>query len=146
VILGVNADENADEVKTFAARHAIDWPTVLDADAILQKRWMVASLPTYYVLDAGQVVRYRGTDFTRAANVVETILGKDSVASMVNLTLQSLDKNNDRRIDKGELPADKQAVMDAADLNKDGFLSVEELTAFIRASMTTTTVDPNAPR
>jgi thiol-disulfide isomerase/thioredoxin len=146
VIFGVNADENTDNIKTFTETHAIDWPTVLDADGTLQVRWMVASLPTYYVLDADHVVRYRGTDLARAANIVETLLGKDSVANMVQLTLQALDTNNDQRIDKGELPADKQNVMDAADLNKDGFLSVDELTAFVKANMTTTTVNPNAPQ
>ena len=136
VILDVNADQDSRDVKEFVDDRSISWPTILDRDGKLQKRWMALSLPTYFVLDQDHVVRYRGSQLTQAANVAEAILGKDGVSALVRATLQAFDKNDDQRIEKDELPADKQAIMDTVDLNKDGFLTVEELTTFTTENMT----------
>jgi thiol-disulfide isomerase/thioredoxin len=144
-ILGVSADQDRGVVTKFIADQSVDWPTILDEESKLQKRWMALSLPTYYVLDEGHVVRYRGSNLDHAVRTVDEILGNDAVANLVRLTLGAFDKNNDRRIEKGELPADKQALFDAADLDKDGFWSVDELTLFLKANTKTTRVDPHAP-
>jgi len=97
------------------------------------------------VLDQHHVVRYRGTNLSRAVHLIETILGNDEVASLVRLTLEAFDKNNDQRIEKGELPADKQAILDSADRNKDGFLTADALSTYIKTNVKTTTASPSAP-
>jgi thiol-disulfide isomerase/thioredoxin len=144
VILGVNVDQEAEAVRKLIDEQSVDWLTIWDADAKLQKQWLALSLPTYYVLDQDRVVRYRGSSLNLAANAVEAIVASGPVAAMVRATFDALDKNGDRCIGRDELPPDKQHVMDTADLNKDGFLSVDELTVFTKASMTTTSVEPNA--
>ena len=105
---------------------------------------MALSLPSYFVLDQNHVIRYRGSKLSQAANVTEALLSKDEVAALVRVTLQAFDKNNDQRIAKHELPAEKRAILITADLNKDGFLSVQELTTFTRANMTSKSVPPAA--
>lgn len=140
-LLGVSADEDQKALKKFIADQSIDWPTMVDGDGKLQKRWMSLSLPTYFVLDEAHVVRYRGTNLAQAAQVIEAILGKDEVAQLVRLTLEALDKNGDQKIEQSELPADKQGIFATTDLDKDGFWSVDELTKFTKTNMTASGVD-----
>lgn len=143
-LIGVSADEDPLALKKFMAEQSIDWPTLEDGSGKLQKRWMSLSLPTYYVLDQAHVVRYRGTNLGQAVQVIEGILGKDEVASLVRLTLQTLDKNGDQKIEKAEFPADKQGIFAASDLDKDGFWSVDELTKFTKANMSKSQADASS--
>jgi thiol-disulfide isomerase/thioredoxin len=97
-VLGVNADQDREVVTKFVEDQSINWPTILDEDGKLQKRWMALSLPTYFVLDQDHVVRYRGSNLDQAVHVVKAILGSEVVANLVRLTLEGFDKNNDQRI------------------------------------------------
>ena len=148
-LVGVNiGDEEKTHLRDFMMQHEIDWPVIFDSGGRLSVRWQAHSLPVYYVLDHKHVVRYRGGDFHQASTVAKSLLGSDdsaAIANLVSMTLKALDKNNDGRIEKAELPDDKKTVLEAADLNKDGSLSADELTTFVKANMTTTKTDPNQP-
>jgi len=77
----------------------IELPTILYAGDKLQKRWMALSLTTYCDLDQNYAVCYRGTTFSQAANAAESLLGNDTVVTLVRLTLQAFGRNNDQRFE-----------------------------------------------
>ena len=141
-ILGVCVDDDLEAPKKSVEDQSIRSPTIIDADGELQRRWMALTLPTYYVLDRDHVVRYRGSNLGQAIRSVEAMFDKDEVADLLRLTIETFDKNRDRRLEKSELPADKEQVVDAADSDRDRFLSIPELMSYLKANMTTTTTVP----
>jgi peroxiredoxin len=56
VILGVNVQEDADRVDTFAAELGISYPIVLDPDAEVARLYRVIGFPTTYFIDAQGVI------------------------------------------------------------------------------------------
>jgi len=146
-LVGVSLDEDTGRLRQFTAEREIRWPVIADADNSLAMRWQALSLPTYYVLDREHVIRYRGTSLHDAASVARSlVIGSDqpsATGKAISATalFSSLDKNRDGRIEKAELPDDK--FFEAVDLNKDGTLSVDELTAFVQKISKTTKADTN---
>ncbi|MGH8678285.1 MAG: TlpA family protein disulfide reductase [Burkholderiales bacterium] len=58
VLLTVNFGEGEDRVKPFAEKIGIRAPVLLDPDMNVTKVWVERGLPTTYVIDAGQKIRY----------------------------------------------------------------------------------------
>ena len=147
-LIGVTGDTEKPRVRDFLKDHKIDWPTILDPDNRLLSRWQARSLPLYYVLDEHHVVRYRGSNFQRAATVARSLLGPgDSavVAELVAATLKALDANGNGSIEKSEFPANQGAIFKTADLNQDGSLSKEEVITFTKANLKSTKTEPPPP-
>src|SRR4030095_9812371 len=75
VMLGVSSDGDEDKWKTFTAKEKMVWPQYLDRDHAVQRAFAVRAFPTYIVIDAEGIVRYRdvGTSFEREANLTSAI-------------------------------------------------------------------------
>jgi thiol-disulfide isomerase/thioredoxin len=59
VLLGVNADETLEALKSAEQKHRLNWRSWWDRDNAIQRRWGVEGLPTLFVIDHKGVVRYR---------------------------------------------------------------------------------------
>ncbi|MEL7059216.1 MAG: TlpA disulfide reductase family protein [Acidobacteriota bacterium] len=66
-ILGVNIGESEDIVRGDLERHPVAWPTVLDRDQTLMRRYRASGLPTVLVVDVTGRVRFVRTGVTDAA-------------------------------------------------------------------------------
>lgn len=148
-LIGVSADTNEGQLADFVKQHAINWPIVVDTEHKLLGKWQALSLPTYYVLDREHVVKYRGGDGSQAARVVRDLLGGNGL--QVNLQqmhaqmLESLDKNGNRRLELEELPDGARDAWKAADVDRDGSISVVEWEKFSEGKITSEKVEPNIP-
>jgi thiol-disulfide isomerase/thioredoxin len=63
VLLGVNSDENRDELKKVLAKRGVTWRYWFDGGVRggpIASAWNIQSWPTIYVLDAKGVIRHRG--------------------------------------------------------------------------------------
>jgi Ca2+-binding EF-hand superfamily protein len=69
---------------------------------------------------------------------------RDQDSAEIVTMLMTFDKNKDGKLTKEELPDSFKALMDRADVNKDGFLDKTELTAFV-ARQPRPTPGGNAP-
>ena len=61
VLLGVNSDDNRDEVKKISAKNELTWRSWWDGgstDGPIQTAYNVSHWPTIYVLDHKGVIRY----------------------------------------------------------------------------------------
>lgn len=58
VILGINVDENDDDIKFFLSEYKIDYPLLDDRKHDLVKRLDVQMMPTSFLLDGEGIVRY----------------------------------------------------------------------------------------
>lgn len=137
-IVWVGVDRDRRDLDRIVQKHQIEWHVIADSDETLQKQWQVLSLPSYFVLDQEHVIRYRGGSLSRAAGAIDSLFANDAgaVARLLGIALQTFDKNNDERIERDELPAEKQAIIDLADNNDDGVLSIHELKAYLTKSLT----------
>lgn len=149
-IIGVSGDTEKARLSKFINDHDVQWPNIFDRSGVVQKRWQALSLPSYYVLDEHAVVRYRGGDKNAAIAVVKSLLG---VAPNGNLPFaeiaksisETLDVNKDQRIEPSEMPDEMKAELVRADLDKDGSLSLTEITDVLKNATTTEAVPANAP-
>lgn len=57
VIIGVNLQENADQVRAFADEFGAEFPLVIDADGTVAESYRLLGLPSTYFVDAGGVLR-----------------------------------------------------------------------------------------
>lgn len=58
LILGINVDENDDDIKYFLEEYKIDYPLLDDRKHNLVKRLGVEVMPTSYLIDSKGIVRY----------------------------------------------------------------------------------------
>ena len=58
-LVTVNFGEKADRIKPFLKKIEVDVPVLLDPDMGTSKAWVKAGLPTTYIIDADQKIRYQ---------------------------------------------------------------------------------------
>jgi peroxiredoxin len=62
-LLGVSVDDDVKELVALAEKGEITWPIWWDgenAEGPLAARWVIRSMPTFYVLDTKGIIRYKG--------------------------------------------------------------------------------------
>lgn len=75
MMIGISSDGDANKWRDFTAREKMVWPQYLDAERKVQRAFGVRGFPTYIVLDAEGVIRYRATgmSFDKEAALEEAI-------------------------------------------------------------------------
>ena len=58
-LLTVNFGEKTDRIRPFLKKIEVDVPVLLDPDMGTSKAWVKAGLPTTYIIDANQNIRYQ---------------------------------------------------------------------------------------
>jgi hypothetical protein len=77
VLLGVNSDQNRDELKKVMEKEQITWRSWYDGGSTggpIATKWNVHGWPTIYVLDAKGVIRYRDVREKQLDEAVDTLL------------------------------------------------------------------------
>jgi thiol-disulfide isomerase/thioredoxin len=60
VLLGVSADYDQDELKTYMSQKSISWTNVFDgAGGPIARAWRIEGFPTIFVIDAKGVIRFK---------------------------------------------------------------------------------------
>lgn len=81
VIIGVNQDETAAEMKEFLEKNAVSFPLVRDVDHAIAQDSGIAGMPTSVLVDRAGVIRHIQTGFGRGSEEklrlqVEALLGE----------------------------------------------------------------------
>jgi thiol-disulfide isomerase/thioredoxin len=77
VLLGINSDENKDELKAVLAKRGVTWRYWWDGGSRsgpIASSWNIQGWPTIYVLDARGVIRHKGHE--ELAEKLEQIVGE----------------------------------------------------------------------
>lgn len=62
-IVGVSSDDDQQAWRAFIAAHHMDWPEYIDLSDAVQQAFEVDSFPTYIVIDAQGMIRFRQSGF-----------------------------------------------------------------------------------
>jgi peroxiredoxin len=76
-LLGVNSDQNKDELKKVMEKEGITWRSWFDGGSTggpIATKWNVHGWPTIYVIDAKGVIRYRDVREKELDEAVDTLL------------------------------------------------------------------------
>jgi peroxiredoxin len=68
-IISIDLKEGADQVKAFFQKHSLSFPSLLDPDGVVFRDYLVAGMPTTYLIDRDGTLLARGVggrDWTRA--------------------------------------------------------------------------------
>jgi peroxiredoxin len=68
-IISIDLKESADQVKTFFQKHALSFPALLDQNGMVFRDYLVAGMPTTYLIDRDGTLLARGVggrDWMRA--------------------------------------------------------------------------------
>jgi hypothetical protein len=79
VFLGINSDEDRDELKKTLEKENITWRSWWDEgspDGPIQKKWNVTERPAIYVLDARGVIRFKDVKGDELDKAVDTLLAE----------------------------------------------------------------------
>ena len=79
VLLGVNSDENRDEVKKAIEKHQLTWRSWWDGgstDGPIQTAYNVSQWPTIYVLDVQGVIRYLDVQGKELDDAIDKLLAE----------------------------------------------------------------------
>jgi hypothetical protein len=79
VLLGVNSDQDCDELKEVMKTEGITWRSWWDGGGTqgpIATQWNVQGWPTIYVLDHAGVIRYKGVRGDAMDEAVDTLLEK----------------------------------------------------------------------
>lgn len=81
VILAINVSEPENRIRKFAERITSDFVFLMDHDALIFRTWQVQVLPTSYVLDADNRIRYEAVgaiewDAEEVVTLIEDLLFK----------------------------------------------------------------------
>jgi thiol-disulfide isomerase/thioredoxin len=69
VIISIDLKEGADQVKAFFQKHGLSFPSLLDPNGTVFRDYLVAGMPTTYLIDRNGTLLARGVggrDWTRA--------------------------------------------------------------------------------
>jgi len=76
-LIGVNSDDDRNELKSVIAAEKITWRSFWDGDdGPIAKAWNIQGWPTIYVLDHKGVIRYKGVRGEAMDKAVDTLLGE----------------------------------------------------------------------
>jgi len=68
VILGVSADNEQDELRSYVSEKKIPWPNIFDGPrGPLAGAWRIEGFPTVFVVDAKGVIRYKQVGYDPAS-------------------------------------------------------------------------------
>jgi peroxiredoxin len=83
VMIGISSDGDEDKWRAFTAKEKMVWPQYLDRDRRVQRAFKVSAFPTYIVLDAEGVIRYRslGASFEKETALSDAINKQVKLAS-----------------------------------------------------------------
>jgi peroxiredoxin/Tfp pilus assembly protein PilF len=89
VMIGVSSDGDAEKWRAFTAKEKMAWHQYLDSDRSVQRAFGVRAFPTYIVLDAEGVIRFRlmGMGFEKEAALA------DAISKQVKLLAKSSPSN-----------------------------------------------------
>lgn len=74
-ILGVSVSNSADELRDFLKRTPLPWPNIAENQpSPLAGDWRIRFFPTFYVIDAEGVVRYREIDADEIEPAINDLL------------------------------------------------------------------------
>jgi hypothetical protein len=76
VLLGINSDQDRDELKKILEKERITWRSWYDGstDGPIATKWNIHGWPTVYVLDADGVIRYRDVREKKLDEAVDALL------------------------------------------------------------------------
>jgi hypothetical protein len=79
-LIGVNSDENLEELKPRLEQERITWRSFWNGEGgtsgNIAERWNVQSWPTLYVIDAKGVIRYKNVDGEALDAAIKTLLAE----------------------------------------------------------------------
>ena len=77
-LIGVNSDDNLEEIRTIVKKEKINWRSFQDepegATSSISQEWAVRGWPTLVVLDAGMKIVYRGHNGDEAIGKVKELV------------------------------------------------------------------------
>jgi hypothetical protein len=75
-LIGVNSDEDRDDLRKVVAKEQITWRSFWDGatDGPIDTAWNVRSWPTVYILDAKGVIRYKHAEGEGLEQAVDALL------------------------------------------------------------------------
>ena len=79
VLLGINSDEDREELKLTLEKEQITWRSWWDAgspNGPIQKKWDVTLRPAIYVLDARGVIRFKDVKGDELDKAVDSLLAE----------------------------------------------------------------------
>ncbi len=82
VLLGINSDEDREELKKTLEKEEITWRSWWDQgspDGPIQTKWDVTQRPAIYVLDARGVIRYKDVKGEELDRAVDALLAERPV-------------------------------------------------------------------
>jgi thiol-disulfide isomerase/thioredoxin len=68
-MVGVNCDNDKQELQREIRRHGISWRSWWDEDGRVSRRWQADALPMMFLIDHKGVIRYRYSGFTRGDEI-----------------------------------------------------------------------------
>lgn len=77
MLLGINSDEDRDELKKTIKKENLTWRSWWDAGSIdgpIQTEWQVEQRPTIYLLDAKGIVRHKNVDEDELKEAIDGLL------------------------------------------------------------------------
>jgi peroxiredoxin len=86
VVVAINLKESAEQVKGFFQKHTLSFPALLDHNGTIFREYLVAGMPTTYLIDRDSQILARGIgarDWTRpeALELIGALLKKASTAT-----------------------------------------------------------------
>ena len=65
MLLGVSADNEQDQLKSFINQKSISWPNIFDGPSgPLAAAWRIDGYPTVFIVDAKGIIRYKQAGFS----------------------------------------------------------------------------------
>jgi hypothetical protein len=77
-LVGVNSDEDRDELKKVLEKEKITWPSFFDGgtEGPIAKKWNVDGWPTIYVIDHKGVIRFKNKREKALDEAVDALLAE----------------------------------------------------------------------
>lgn len=85
-VVAINLKESAEQVKEFFQKHTLSFPALLDHNGTVFREYLVAGMPTTYLIDRDGQILARGIGArdwarTEALELIDALLNKTSTAA-----------------------------------------------------------------